>query len=203
MKPKSNLKWLLIVLAAVIIGAGLYYYFGIVRGSKTAPTASPTPTLASSILISPLKPSPTGSPSAPVNPSPTPSATPSRPALPSGWLDKDAIVSCPGPCNSEFSIYVKNTWTEHTNNVNHTPVFFTDNNQCMLSPDILNTTQCYDDVAVSLSDPGNASLVTRSYPLTNIYNGQPAAQYPKIYVSVNKSVSSADQTLIFESFRLK
>lgn len=200
MKPKSNLKWLLIVLAAVIIGAGLYYYFGIIKGSKTNPTASPTPTLASSILISP-KLTPTSIPTS--GQTPTPSPSPSRPALPSGWLDKDAIVSCPGPCNSEFSIYVKNSWTEHTNNVNHTPVFFTDNNQCMLSPDILNTTQCYDDVAVSLSDPGNASLVTRSYPLTNIYNGQPAAQYPKIYVSVNKSVSTADQNLIFESFRLK
>jgi len=41
--PKSNLKWLLIALAIVIVGGGLYYYFGIFKGSKTTVTTSPTP----------------------------------------------------------------------------------------------------------------------------------------------------------------
>lgn len=52
-RPKSNLKWLLIVLGAVIIGAGLYYYFGIFKGSKNLVTASPSPTLSATIPPSP------------------------------------------------------------------------------------------------------------------------------------------------------
>jgi len=43
-QPKSNLKWLLIVLAVVIIGGGLYCYFGIYKGNQTIVANSPTPT---------------------------------------------------------------------------------------------------------------------------------------------------------------
>ena len=60
-QPKSNLKWLLIVLAIVIIGGGLYYYFGIYKGSKTTVTASPTPT-KSTVASPSAKNSPTSSP---------------------------------------------------------------------------------------------------------------------------------------------
>lgn len=51
-KSKSYLKWLLIVLAVVIVGSGLYYYFGIYKGSKTTVTTSPTPTKSTAITPS-------------------------------------------------------------------------------------------------------------------------------------------------------
>jgi len=202
-KQKSYLKLLLIVLGVVIIGSGLYYYFGIYKGVKSVTSvSSPTPT--KSAAVSPSGATETSTPASgtttSTNEPSSPAASPQTP--PEGWKLANTRIFCAGPCYADFSVFIKEDWKEHQNTTAHTAAYFTSNDQCQVGYNPSFTENCFDHLIVGLGDPNNDNLLTKSYPLGNVYNDQPSTQYPKIYVSVNKSISSSDQSLILDSFKV-
>jgi len=209
-QPKSYLKWLLVILGVVILAAIGVYVFYVKSGNVGGvfSLSSPTPTKSAMVSPSAISATSPGSTktSTPASGTTTSNGQPASSASspqtpPSGWKSTSSQIWCAGPCYTTFSVFIKNGWQEHQNSTGHTPVFFTANNQCL--PDsTLDMTNCYDDMMVSFSDPGNSNLITRSYPLGIVYNDQPSSQYSTIYVSVNKSFSSSDQNLIFDSFKV-
>lgn len=207
-KPKSYLKWLLIVLGVVILAAvGIYVFY--VKGGNVGGVfslSSPTPT--KSVAISPTTGTTTGpgQTSTPASGTTTsggqasPASSPDNP--PDGWKKVTNNAVGAGPAFVQFSIYVKNDWTTYNeNDTAHGPVFYTSNSSCASGAFGTGYQNCWDQLAVSYSPmssyTGASNLTIRSFPYSasdgNTYNA---------YVGINKSISESDQKIIFDSFKV-
>ena len=196
-QSKSYLKLLLIILAVVIVGSGLYYYFGIykgVKGSSSVSVASPTPTKSVSPLSSgsTKTATPSNNLTATSNPTLTPNQTP-----PAGWKNGSGEKYNGGGLAVDFTVFVKNNWIVNTNNSAHGPVFFTSNTQCntsSLSGVGNNYPNCWDDLIV-----GGSNNVS-DYPTDVEVRSFPVSGGTSIIVAVNKTLNDSDKNIIFNSF---
>lgn len=190
--------WLWAVLALVIVlGGGLTYWQ--VKGNKeaTSPKTSPSATKSAVISLSAgITTSPTsGKTSTPSNNSANPTATPTYP--PAGWKVVNSTIYSAGSSNVAYSVYTKNEWQSYnTHDTAHGPIFFTSNISCQTDQPLTNYANCWDHLVVSLNDIStNSNLTVRSYTISSQKNGN-------IWVGVNKSLTTADQNIIFDSFKV-
>lgn len=202
-KPKSYLKWLLIVLGVVILAAvGVYFFY--VKGGNVGGVfslSSPSPTKSTAVS------SPTGTGATPTSTkTSTPSEnqtsalmpSPSPAGPPAGWKETTGMAVGLGPANVEFLVYIKDNWTRYNqNDTMHGPVFFTSNINCTTGR-YADYQNCWDQLAISFYPfsyyPGASNLTIKTYPRTD-GSGD-------VSVGVNKSISEADQKIIFDSFKV-
>lgn len=118
-QPKSYLKLLLIILGVVIVGSGLYYYFGVykaTKGSSSISLTSPTPT--KSTVVSPSASSGSAKTATPsegqtATPQTSPSTSTATPQPPSGWkYDTYGLTDQSGHQNNmaKYVVLIKNEW---------------------------------------------------------------------------------------------
>ena len=91
----------------------------------------------------------------------------------------------------------------------HTPVFYTDKTCYAQYSSFSEDEHCFDGLIISLNGPPSqmgysnvpypdSSFTVKSYDLSKPLN----STYNKIWVIVNKSISEADQNIIFNSFQI-